>query len=324
MQNWKRSGFVALLFCTWPSLLLAADWPHARPIRIVVPAGVGSSPDITSRKIASFLIDRLGQQIVVENKPGGSGSIAMQVVASANSDGYTLGFGNIVSMAINRALLPRLPYNPDKDLLPIVALSQVPNVLVVNKGLAAGSMREFIELAKSRPGKLAMGSGGNGTTSHLSGEILKEMTGINFLHVPYRSAPQALTDLLGGQVDFMFDNITSMANAARNGQVRPLAVTGSKRSALLPDVLTLQEAGLKRFEVVAWGGFVAPAGTPRAVIDRLNREINAWLQHPTTQAEFAQEGRVALGGSPEYFGTFIQSEVEKWAVVIKKIGVKID
>ena len=245
-------------------------------------------------------------------------------VVAAKPDGYTLGFGNIVTMAINRSLIAKLPYNPDKDLVPIAVLSQVPNVLVVRKSLPVTSVRELIIYAKSHPGRLSMGSGGNGTTSHLSGEILKDKAEIAFTHVPYRGAPQAQTDLIGGSIDFMFDNLPSMTGAIQAGHVRPLAVTSRKRSALLPDVPTLEEAGLRGFEVVAWGGIVAPTGTPRPVILRLNREINGWLQSPATQAEFAQLGQVALGGTPEFFKSHIDSEARKWAEVIRKGGVKLD
>jgi tripartite-type tricarboxylate transporter receptor subunit TctC len=248
----------------------------------------------------------------------------MQAVATAKADGYTLGFGNIVTMAINRSLIAKLPYNPDKDLVPIAVLSQVPNVLVVRKALPINSLRDLIIYAKSHPNKLTMASGGNGTTSHLSGEILKDKAEVAFLHVPYRGAPQAVSDLVGGQVDFMFDNITSMAGPIKSGQVRPLAISSSKRSPLLPDVPTLQESGLAGFEVMAWGGLVAPAGTPQPIVERLNREINAWLQSPATKAEFAELGQIALGGSPEFFRGHIQSETRKWAEVIRKGGVKLD
>lgn len=279
---------------------LAADWPAAQPIKLVVPSAAGGTPDQTSRKLANYLQDKLKQAVIVENRPGAAGTIAMQAVATAKPDGYTLGFGNIVTMAINRSLIAKMPYNPDKDLVPVAVLSQVPNVLVVRQGLPAASVRELIIHAKSNPGRLAMGSGGNGTTSHLSGEILKEKAGISFNHIPYRGAPQAQTDLVGGQIDFMFDNLPSMVGAIQSGKVRALAVTSKRRSAILPNVPTMEEAGLADFEVVAWGGIVAPTGTPRPVILRLNREINNWLQAPATKAEFAQVGQVVLGAHPSF------------------------
>lgn len=302
----------------------AADWPAAQPIKLIVPSAAGGTPDQTSRRLASYLQEKLKQSVVVENRPGAAGTIAMQAVATAKPDGYTLGFGNIVTMAINRSLIAKMPYNPDKDLAPVAVLTQVPNVLVVRKDLPATSVRELIISAKSQPGRLTMGSGGNGTTSHLSGEILKEKAGVSFNHIPYRGAPQAQIDLIGGQIDFMFDNLPSMLNAIQSGKVRALAVTSKRRSALLPDVPTMEEAGLAGFEVVAWGGIVAPAGTPRSVILRLNREMNNWLQAPATKAELAQVGQVALGGTPEFFKTHIDSEAAKWGNVIRNAGVKLD
>jgi len=321
-----QARFVVLLLAaaTLAGTVLAADWPATQPIKLIVPSSAGGTPDLTSRKLAYYLQDKLKQSVIVENRPGAAGTIAMQAVATAKPDGYTLGFGNIVTMAINRGLIAKMPYNPDKDLAPVAVLSQVPNVLVVRQGLPITSVRELVIYAKSHPGRLAMGSGGNGTTSHLSGEILKEKAGISFSHIPYRGAPQAQSDLIGGQIDFMFDNLPSMVGAVQSGKVRPLAVTSKRRSALLPDVPTMEEAGIAGFEVVAWGGIVAPTGTPRPVILRLNREINNWLQAPATKAEFAQTGQVALGGSPEFFKTHIDSEAKKWGDVIRTAGVKLD
>lgn len=303
---------------------LAADWPTAQPIKLIVPSAAGGTPDQTSRKLALYLQDKLKQSVIVENRPGAAGTIAMQAVATATPDGYTLGFGNIVTMAINRGLIRKMPYDPDKDLVPVAVLTQVPNVLVVRPGLPATSVRELVTYAKSNPDSLTMGSGGNGTTSHLSGEILKEKAGIKFNHIPYRGAPQAQTDLRGGHIDFMFDNLPSMLEAIQNNKVRALAVTSKRRSTLLPNVPTMEEAGIAGFEVVAWGGIVAPTGTPQPVILRLNREINNWLQAPASKAEFAQVGQVVLGGTPEFFKAHIDSEAKKWGDLIRRAGVKLD
>jgi tripartite-type tricarboxylate transporter receptor subunit TctC len=321
-----RAGALALMLGLALSMgqARAAEWPAAGPVRLVVPSAAGGTPDLTSRKLGLFLQDRLKQSVLIDNRPGAAGTIAMQAVAAAKPDGYTLGFGNIVTMAINRSLIAKMPYNPDTDLVPVAVLTQVPNVLVVRKGLPINSVRDLIIQAKSNPGRLSMGSGGNGTTSHLSGEILKDQAEISFSHIPYKGAPQAQTDLIGGQIDFMFDNLPSMVGAIQSGQVRALAVTSKRRSALLPNVPTMEEAGLQGFEVVAWGGIVAPAGTPRPIIMRLNREINAWLQSPPAQKEFAQLGQVALGGTPEFFKSHIESESKKWAEVIRKGAVKLD
>lgn len=324
MPKFQTGLSLLLAMAALTSSALAADWPANQPIKLIVPSAAGGTPDQTSRKLANYLQDKLKQSVIVENRPGAAGTIAMQAVATAKPDGYTLGFGNIVTMAINRGLIAKLPYDPDKDLVPVAVLSQVPNVLVVRQGLPINSVRDLIIQAKSNPGRLAMGSGGNGTTSHLSGEILKEKAGISFNHIPYRGAPQAQTDLIGGQVDFMFDNLPSMLGAIQSNKVRALAVTSKRRSALLPDVPTMEEAGLAGFEVVAWGGIVVPAGTPRPVVARLNREINNWLQAPATKAEFAQVGQVVLGGTPEFFKTHIDSETKKWGDLIRRAGVKLD
>jgi len=324
MSKFQARLVLLLAAATLAGTVLAADWPAAQPIKLIVPSAAGGTPDQTSRKLANFLQERLKQSVIVENRPGASGTIAMQAVATAKPDGYTLGFGNIVTMAINRGLIAKMPYNPDKDLAPVAVLSQVPNVLVVRQGLPITSVRELVIYAKSHPDRLAMGSGGNGTTSHLSGEILKDKAGISFNHIPYRGAPQAQTDLRGGQIDFMFDNLPSMVAAIQSNKVRALAVTSKRRSALLPDVPTMEEAGIAGFEVEAWGGIVAPAGTPRPVVLRLNREINNWLQAPATKAEFAQVGQVALGGTPEFFKTHIDSETKKWGDLIRRVGVKLD
>lgn len=322
----KARTFISLLLAAvaLASNALAADWPAAKPIKLIVPSAAGGTPDQTSRKLAFYLQDKLKQSVIVENIPGAAGTIAMQAVATARPDGYTLGFGNIVTMAINRSLIARMPYNPDKDLVPVAVLSQVPNVLVVRQGFPAASVRELVTHAKSQPDRLNMGSGGNGTTSHLSGEILKEKTGARFHHIPYRGASQAQTDLLGGQVDFMFDNLPSMVGAIQSGKVRALAVTSKRRSPMLPDIPTMEEAGIAGFEVEAWGGIVAPAGTPQSVILSLNRAINDWLQAPATKAEFAKVGQVTVGGTPEFFKAHIDSEAKKWGDLIRRVGVKLD
>lgn len=324
MPKFQTSLSLLLAAATLTSSALAADWPASQPIKLIVPSAAGGTPDQTSRKLANYLQEKLKQSVIVENRPGAAGTIAMQAVATAKPDGYTLGFGNIVTMAINRSLIAKMPYNPDKDLQPVAVLSQVPNVLVVRQSLPINSVRDLVIYAKSHPDRLTMGSGGNGTTSHLSGEILKDKAGLSYTHIPYRGAPHAQTDLVGGQIDFMFDNLPSMIGAIQSKKVRALAVTSKRRSALLPDVPTMEEAGIAGFEVVAWGGIVVPTGTPRPVIARLNREINNWLQAPATKAEMAQVGQVALGGTPEFFKTHIDSEVKKWGDLIRKTGVKLD
>lgn len=300
----------------------ASDWPAAKPITLIVPAAAGSTPDTSSRKVAMFLSEQLKQSVVVDNKPGAAGSIAMQAVTRSRPDGYTLGFGNIVTMAINRSLIIKPGYDADKDLLPIAAMTTVPNVLVVRNDLPVKTLKELIAYAKQNPDDLTMASGGNGTTSHLSGELLKSAAHIDFRHVPYRGAPQAQLDVSGGRVDFMFDNVTSMLPAVQSAKVRAIAVTSMTRLPALPDVPTMDEAGLPGFEVLAWGGLVAPAGTPKSVIERLNHEVNNYLKLPATLEEVEQNGSVVIGGKPEVFSQLISSEAKKWAEVIRKADIK--
>lgn len=302
----------------------AAEWPSAKPITLVVPAAAGSTPDSSSRKLAQFLGERLGASVVVDNRPGAAGSIAMQALTRSRPDGCTIGFGNIVTMAINRSLMARPGYDADKDLVPVGATTTVPNILAVRASLPVHSVRDLIEYARKHPGTLTMGSGGNGTTSHLSGEMLMDQAQIKFRHIPYRGAPQAQVDVISGQVDFMFDNVPSMLAAVQGGKLRPIAVTSKSRVPVLPNVPTMEESGLQGFEVMAWGGIVAPAGTPRPVIERLNREINAYLQLPSTRKEAEQNGSEVVGGSPEAFGQLIGKESRKWAEVIRKGDVKPD
>nr|WP_315596796.1 tripartite tricarboxylate transporter substrate binding protein [uncultured Cupriavidus sp.] len=302
----------------------AAEWPAGKPITLVVPAAAGSTPDQSSRKLAQYLGDKLGTSVVIDNRPGAAGSIAMQALTRSRPDGYTIGFGNIVTMAINRSLLAKPGYDADKDLVPVCATTTVPNILAVSTSLPVHNLKELIDYARKNPGKLTMGSGGNGTTSHLSGEMLKDQAHIEFRHIPYRGAPQAQIDVIGGQIDFMFDNVPSIIAAVRGNKLRAIAVTSKARLPVLPNVPTMEESGLPGFEVNAWGGIVAPTGTPKAVVERLNREINAYLQLPATRKDAEQNGSVVVGGSPEAFAQMIGKESRRWGDVIRKADIKLD
>ena len=315
------AGLVAICAA---SCAQAAEWPAGKPLTLIVPAAAGSTPDQSSRKLAQYLGDRLGTSVVVDNRPGAAGSIAMQTLVRSKPDGYTIGFGNIVTMAINRSLLARPGYDPDKDLVPVCATTTIPNILAVSPGLPVHNVKELVDYARKNPGRLTMGSGGNGTTSHLSGEMLKDQAHIEFRHIPYRGAPQAQIDVISGQVDFMFDNVPSIIAAVQGNKLRAIAVTSKARLPVLPNVPTMEESGLPGFEVNAWGGIVAPAGTPRPVVERLNREINAYLQLPATRKEAEQNGSVVVGGSPEAFAQMIGKESRKWGDLIRKADIKLD
>jgi len=300
-----------------------AAWPD-RPVRLIVPSAAGGSPDILCRYLASELGKRLGQPVVVENRPGAAGNIGIQAVARSEPDGYTLGYGNIATLAINRALFADLPYNVERDLIPVVAATTTSNLLVVNRDLPVKNVAELIAYAKAHPGKLTMASAGNGTTSHLGGELFKTTEKIDVLHVPYRGSPQAIQDVIGGSVQMMFDNLPSILPSVNAGSVRALAVTSSTRSPLSPTVPTMQEAGVAGYEMQAWGGFVLPTGTPEPVVQRLNQEFNAMLADDAVKKKLGELAFDTIGGSQQDFRALIDRETRKWASVVKESGARID
>jgi tripartite-type tricarboxylate transporter receptor subunit TctC len=300
-----------------------AAYPE-KPIRFVVPSAAGGSPDILMRVLTQQLSAQMGAPFVVENKPGASFTLGTMDVVRAAPDGYTLGYGNIVSLAINRSLLAKVPYEVEKDLTLVSNCVRVFNLLAVNNNLPVRSVRELIEYAKRNPGRLVMASGGNGTTGHLGGELFKAMTGTFILHVPYRGSPQAINDLMAGEVHLMFDNISSIGAHARAGRVRGIAVSGARRSPLFPELPTLHEAGVTGYETVAWGGVIAPANLPRDIVSRLHGEIRKALASPALLERFKQLDTEADGGAPEEFLALVRSETPKWADVVRRSGAKVD
>ena len=303
-------------------LLARAAWPD-RPIRLIVPSSAGGSPDNICRILTAELMKSLGQPFVIDNKPGASGNIGTQEIVRAAPDGYTLGYGNVGTLAINKALFAKLPYDPDKQLVPVALLGYVQNALVVRNDLGVKNVAELIALAKSRPGKLSMASSGNGTTGHLGGELFKSMTGTFMTHVPYRGSPQAIQDLMGGQVDLMFDNLSSIAPHIKSGRVKALGVSGRARSAQLPDVPTIGEF-VKGYETTAWGGIVAPAGTPRDIVMRLNSEINKVLGNAAVNERYAAISFETTIGPPDRLFDRAMRETRMWAEVVKRAGVQLD
>jgi tripartite-type tricarboxylate transporter receptor subunit TctC len=300
-----------------------AAYPE-KPIRLILPTAAGSSSDTLVRVLADALSKELGVPIVVDNRPGASNVIGTMEIVRAAPDGYTLGYGNIVSLAINRSLLTSVPYDVDKDLTLIANCWHVSNVLVVNNDVPVRSVKELVDYAKKNPDKLAMASGGNGTTGHLSGELFKAMTGISMLHVPYRGGAQAVTDVMGGQAQVMFDNISLLAPFVKSGRVRALAVTGSRRSPVFPDLPTIAEAGIAGYETVSWGGIVGPAGLPKAIVDRLNADIRKALASPALRDRFKALDTEPAGGTPQEFVDLVRRETPKWADVIKRSAAKVD
>lgn len=300
---------------------LAQDYPN-RPVKWVVGYPAGGATDILARLIGQRLSERLGQQFVVENKPGAGNNVGTEAVVNADPDGYTILLVNPAN-GINASLYTKLSFNFIRDIAPVAGLARVPNVMVVPKDFPVKTVAEFIAYAKANPGKVNMASSGNGTSIHLSGELFKAMTGVEMLHVPYRGSAPAVTDLLSGRVQVMFDNMPSCISHVRAGTLRALAVTTSERSAELPDVPTVGDT-VKGYEASAWFGIGAPAKTPKDVIAKLNREVNAILAEPAIKARIADMGGVTLTGSPEDFGKIIASETDKWAKVVKFAGAKVD
>ena len=294
----------------------------ARPIRLIIGYTPGGSADITARLTGQWLSERLGQSVIVESRPGGGTNIATEAVVRAPPDGYTL-LLVAPANAINATLYDKLNFEFLRDIVPVAGIIRFPNVVDVNPSLPVKSIPELIAYAKINPGKLNMASSGNGSTIHMSGELFKMMTGINMVHVPYRGGAPALTDLIAGQVHVMFDNIPTSAEHVRSGRLRGLAVTGTARSHVLPELPTVADF-LPGYEASAWYGLGAPRNTPAAVIDRLNDAVNAILADPTSQGRFAELGASLLPGSPADFGKLLADETEKWGKVVKFAGAKPD
>jgi tripartite-type tricarboxylate transporter receptor subunit TctC len=299
----------------------AQSYP-TRPIRLLVGYTPGGSADLTARLMGQWLSERLGQPIVVENRPGGGTNIATEAAVRATPDGYTLLLAAPAN-AINATLYEKLNFNFLSDIEPIAGIIRFPNVVVVNPSLPVKSIPELIAYAKANPGKLNMASSGNGSTIHMSGELFKMLTGIDMVHVPYRGGAPALTDLIAGQVHVMFDNIPTCAEHVKSGKLRGLAVTSTTRSQVLPDLPTVADF-LPGYEASAWYGFVAPKNTPAEIIDRLNRETNAVLADPVAKTRFAELGAFLIPGSPADFGKLLADETEKWGKVVKFAGAKVD
>jgi len=300
-----------------------AAWPE-RPIRMIVPYAPGSSPDNICRLLAQEMAKSLGVNIVIDNRAGASGSVGTEAIAKAAPDGYTIGYGNIGTLTTNRFMIAKLPYDPDRDLTPIGMMGAVQNMLAVNNNLPVKSVKDLIALAKKSPGKLVMASGGAGNTGHLGGELFKSMTGTFMLHVPYRGSPAAITDLIGGQADLMFDNLSSVGTLAKSGRVRGVAVSGLKRSPAFPDLPTVAESGVPGYETLAWGGLVTPANLPADIVARLNTELNKALQSQPVKDGYFSMGFEPSGGTPAAFAAMVKSEIPKWEAVIKRAGAKME
>jgi tripartite-type tricarboxylate transporter receptor subunit TctC len=304
---------------------VVSAWPQSyplRPARIIVGFAAGGGTDIAARLVGQWLSERLGQQFIVENRPGAGSNIATEAVVNARPDGYTL---LLVSSAhaINATLYDNLSFNFIRDIVPVASLTRQPQVMLLNPSLPAKTVAEFIAYAKANPGKINMASGGNGTASHVSGELFKMMASVSLTHIPYRGAAPALTDLIGGQVEIMFENMPSSIEYIRTGKLRALAVTAASRSEALPDIPTVGDF-VPGYEASTWFGIGAPKDTPPEIIDRLNKEINAGLVDPKLKARFSDLGYTPFASTPSDFGKLIVEETEKWGKVIKFVGIKAE
>ncbi|AMR79907.1 Bug family tripartite tricarboxylate transporter substrate binding protein [Cupriavidus nantongensis] len=308
---------------------LAADPYPAKPIRLVVPFAAGGTTDILARAVAAELGKLPGWNVVVDNKPGAGGNIGADIVAKAAPDGYTLLMGTVGTHGINQSLYGKLPFDPIKDFAPITEVAAVPNVLVLNPAFAQqnkiDSVKDLIAYARANPGKINMASSGNGTSIHLAGELFKTQTRTFMVHFPYKGSGPALTDLAGGTMQVMFDNLPSSMALIKSGKLKALAVTSAKPSPALPGVPTIaQAAGLPQYEASSWFGMLAPAGTPPEVIQRVQQEVAKALGAPAVRERLQAQGAEPIGNTPEQFAAFIRAETAKWAKVVKDSGAKVD
>jgi tripartite-type tricarboxylate transporter receptor subunit TctC len=306
----------------------AQSWP-TKPVRIVVPFPAGGTTDIVARSLGAELQKMWGQSVVIDNRPGAGGNIGADAVAKSAPDGYTVLMGTVGTHSINHSLFAqngqKMPFDPVKDFVPITLCAAVPNVMVINPKLPVNSVPEFIQYAKANPGKVNMASSGNGTSIHLTGELFKTVTGIYMVHLPYRGSAPALTDLIAGNVNVMFDNLPSALPHIKSGRLKALAVTSKSPSAALPGVPTIEQAAnLKDFDASSWFGLFAPAGTPRAIVDKIQGDVAKALSVPEVRERFVSQGAEPGGNTPDQFSAFIKGEIEKWARVVKISNARVD
>jgi len=292
-----------------------------KPIRLVIPYAPGGSTDATGRLIAKSLSERLNQPVVVENRAGAGGSLGNEAVAKAQPDGYTLLFSAAGPLAVTPHTYAKLNYEPIKDFQPVMLVATQPLLLVVNPALKVDSVADLISEANARPGKLNYGSFGNGSAAHLAGELFKSLTKVSMVHVPYKGSGPALIDLVGGQIDLMFDVFSTAAPLVKAGKLKPIAITADNRSSQFPDVPTMKETDVKDFDAGTWFGVLAPAGTPQTVVEQLSKALNASLQEKELRETLESQGAVVRGGSPEDFGKFFVAEYDKWGKVVKAAGI---
>jgi len=319
----RRLALVALLFTCACATPAAAQYPD-RPIHLIVPQAVGSATDTVARILAAPLTEEIGQQIIVDDRPGGALTVGLDLTAKAAPDGYTLCLGPIGALAISPHLVKQLPYDVARDFQPIALVVRGQLLLAVSPTTPFHSVKELIDYARQNPGKLLNASSSNGSPGHVGGELFKFMTGTDIVHVPYKGGAPAINDLIAGRVQLMFESLNSIAPFARSGAVRALAVSGDRRSAAFPFLPTIAEAGVPGYSAPTWAGIIAPAGVPRPIIDELNAAINRAIQSSQFQARFAAIGDEPAGGTPEEFAALIASDSKKWGEVIERAGIKFE
>ena len=316
------SAFLLYLFTVFSSPIFAqSNYPN-KPINLIVPYGAGGSADSRSRQLGQKMSLILKQPIVIDNKPGAGGNIGTEAIVRAAPDGYTIGMGNFAPMAVNKTLFGNLRYDPEIDLTPIILVEKGPLVLVVNPNSPFKTVQDIVVAAKAKPGVLTFSSGGIGGSHQLSAELFELNAGIQMIHVPYKSGSAALTDLMAGNVDLMFDQMYSAVPSIKADKIRPLAITSKKRSPLLPNVPSFVELGYPKVEVLNWQGLIAPKGTPKAIIDKLNAAANEALKDPQLRELMLAQGNEIGGGSPAEFAALVKSEASKWSAVVKSANIK--
>lgn len=305
-----------------PSLAWAQDKYPSKPITLICPYAAGGNADQRSRQIGRFISTALGQPVIVDNKPGAGGNIGTEAVARAKPDGYTIGMGNFAPLAVNPTMFKKMNFDPAKDLVAVCLIEKGPLMLMVPANSPFKSVKDIVAAAKASPGKLSFASGGLGGSHHLSGEMFKSLAGLSITHIPYKGGAPATTDLMGGQVDMMFEQMYSAAPSIRAGKLRALAITSKTRSPLFSELPTMAESGVPGFEVQNWQGLVAPAGTPAALIKLLNETVNKALADPTIKEQMLGQGNELGGGTPEQFATLIKSEADRWGKLVKSANIK--
>jgi tripartite-type tricarboxylate transporter receptor subunit TctC len=314
---------LALAALTFSGTALAQAWP-AKPIRIVVPFPPGGGTDIIARETSQKVAAATGWTFVIDNKPGAGGNLGVDAAAKSPADGYTIVIGQTSNLAVNPTLYAKMPYDSQKDLAPIVLLANAPLVMVTGTGTPYKTLADAVNAAKAKPGGLNFASPGNGTVAHLTSEMLQKAANIKTQHVPYKGAAQALTDVISGTVELYMSSVPTLIGQIRNGKLRPLAVSSAKRVDDLPNVPTINESGYQGFDAVTWFGLLAPAGTPREAISRLNAEFNKALLNPELRKKLGDEGADPAGGTPEQFAALIRDEIPRWGKVVKESGAKVD